>query len=409
MTEHWTRLPVRKGGHMSARTRVEQSPGLSRLLDERLSTLGDPVRGITIDGVAREGLYPLAANGVSTKPITEAARTFLQALTVEQRRQTLHSIDADEWRTWNNIHLNCWRHGIMLEDLSDATRKLALDLLAATLSARGFGQARDVMRLNGLLAVVSESPDEFGEWPYFLSIFGQPSDSEPWGWQLDGHHLNINCMVIGDHLVMTPTFLGSEPCDGGNGLLEGTRVFVTEERAGLDLIRSLDDSQQSRAVTRPSIHPDDLPQELKHPFDGRMVGGTGHDNAVVPYEGVTASDFSDAQRRLLLSLIGTYVGWTREHHADIKMREVNAHLDETWFSWMGATSDDGPFYYRVHSPVVLIEFDHHPGVVFDNPVPSRNHIHTIVRTPNGGDYGVDLLRQHHERYDHSHGTHKPRR
>ena len=85
MTEHWTKLRVRKGGHMSARTRVDQSPGLSRLLDERLSTLVDPVRGITTDGVVREGLYPLAANGVSTKPITEAARTFLQALTGEQR------------------------------------------------------------------------------------------------------------------------------------------------------------------------------------------------------------------------------------------------------------------------------------------------------------------------------------
>ena len=28
-------------------------------------------------------------------------------------------------------------------------------------------------------------------------------------------------------------------------------------------------------------------------------------------------------------------------------------------------SDDGPFYYRVHSPMVMIEFDHHPGVVFE--------------------------------------------
>ena len=74
MTEHWTKLRVRKGGHMSARTRVEQSPGLSRLLDERLSTLADPVRGITTDGVAREGLYPLAATAASTKPITEAAQ-----------------------------------------------------------------------------------------------------------------------------------------------------------------------------------------------------------------------------------------------------------------------------------------------------------------------------------------------
>ena len=71
---------------------------------------------------------------------------------------------------------------------------------------------------------------------------------------------------------------------------------------------------------------------------------------------------------------------------------------------MGSATD-GPFYYRVHSPVVLVEFDHHPGVVFDNNVPSRNHVHTVVRTPNGGDYGVDLLRQHHERYDHSRGGH----
>ena len=86
---------------------------------------------------------------------------------------------------------------------------------------------------------------------------------------------------------------------------------------------------------------------------------------------------------------------------------MDRHLDETYFAWMGAASDDGPFCYRVHSPVVLIEFDHQPGVAFDNPTPSRNHIHTMVRTPNGGDYGADLLRQHHERFDHTHGTHAP--
>ena len=89
------------------------------------------------------------------------------------------------------------------------------------------------------------------------------------------------------------------------------------------------------------------------------------------------------------------------------MREVESHLDETWFSWYGGTGDDSPFYYRVHSPVILIEFDHHPGVAFDNDVPSRHHVHTVVRTPNGGDYGADLLREHHARFDHSHGRHDP--
>ena len=79
------------------------------------------------------------------------------------------------------------------------------------------------------------------------------------------------------------------------------------------------------------------------------------------------------------------------------------HLDDTWFSWYGGYDDHTPFYYRVHSPVILIEFDHHPGVAFDNEEPTRNHVHTVVRTPNGGDDGADLLRQHHEQFDHTQG------
>jgi hypothetical protein len=38
---------------------------------------------------------------------------------------------------------------------------------------------------------------------------------------------------------------------------------------------------------------------------------------------------------------------------------------------------------------------HTPGIVYDNDTPSRDHIHTVVRTPNGNDYGKDLLRQHY--------------
>jgi hypothetical protein len=54
------------------------------------------------------------------------------------------------------------------------------------------------------------------------------------------------------------------------------------------------------------------------------------------------------------------------------------------------------FYYRIHSPFVLIVFDHQTPV--GNPtlpanVLTRQHIHTAVRTPNGNDYGKDLLRQ----------------
>lgn len=39
----------------------------------------------------------------------------------------------------------------------------------------------------------------------------------------------------------------------------------------------------------------------------------------------------------------------------------------------------------------------HSGVFLTNRKPAKFHVHTIVRTPNGNDYGIDLLRQHYRR------------
>jgi hypothetical protein len=33
-------------------------------------------------------------------------------------------------------------------------------------------------------------------------------------------------------------------------------------------------------------------------------------------------------------------------------------------------------------------------------VPYREHVHSMVRTPNGNDYGKDLLRQHYISHPH---------
>ena len=406
--QHWTEFRLRGLPPMSARTETPMPPPLRPLVDERIALLPEPLRGVTTTGTPIEGLFPLHSTGVETRPMAEAAQAFLAALSPDQRAKAMFPLDAAERRTWINVHMYLFRHGVLLDDLPVATRHLALELMRSTLSARGYGLAQDLMRLNQFLADFTGSPDEYGQWAYFVSIFGDPSNGEPWGWQIDGHHLNLNVTIVGDQLVITPLFFGSEPTSIHAGPYAGTQVFVTEEQAGLQLVRSLDASQAAKAIVRTSIHPEDLPRELQHPFDGRMQGGAFHDNAVLPSMGVKATDLSDTQRRLMLNLASVYVGYTREGHNEYRMDEVEAHLDETWFSWMGATDDHGAFYYRLHSPVVLIEFDHHPGVVFDNEVPSRNHVHTLVRTPNGGDYGADLLRQHHDQFDHSHGHHHPR-
>ena len=404
----WRRFGIASLPSMSARTHVEHAPPLILdIVDERAAHLAESFIGVTTDGTARRGLRSLDDTHVSTSNVAEAAASFLRALTPEQRGRATFALDAVEWRMWINVHMNHFRHGVMLEDLSPSVRELGLDLLRTTMSQRGFHQARSIMRLNELLAELTGDRDAFGEWPYFISVFGSPGGSEPWGWQIDGHHLCVNAMVFDGRIVMTPTFMGAEPRRVRHGPLAGTSLFDPEEALGLDLIRSFDTSQRSRAIVFASIHPDEIAPSLQNLFDGRMQAGAFHDNLVAPHQGVAGNEMSDVQRRILRDLAGTYVAWRADDHAAVAMCEVESHLDETWFSWYGGTGDDSPFYYRVHSPVILIEFDHHPGVAFDNDVPSRHHVHTVVRTPNGGDYGADLLREHHERFDHSHGRHDP--
>ncbi len=389
---------------------------MASMVEASRAALREPLRGITNDGVLRPGLtklatpvgaggnHPLLAD--AAKRVVEAAQNFVQLLTHDERRQLVFPLDADEKRLWLNVHPNVMRHGLMLEALTVPQRDAAMGLMAACLSERGFQQARDVMRVNGMLVDLTGKPDEFGEWPYWVSFFGEPSPDQPWAWQIDGHHLNVNVFVLGDQMVLTPSFMGSEPCRIDSGPLAGLDLFHPEQHAGVQFMRSLNDGQLAKAVRFDSILNGTLPPELTHIIDGRMQAGAFKDNAVLPYEGLRGDALGDEQRRLLRHLIGTYVGWGHEHHSAPRMHEIDAHIDETYFSWMGRIGDDGPFYYRVQSPLVLIEFDHHPGIVFDNLEPSHHHIHTIIRTPNAGDYGIDLLRQHHDEFDHRHGDHE---
>jgi hypothetical protein len=80
------------------------------------------------------------------------------------------------------------------------------------------------------------------------------------------------------------------------------------------------------------------------------------------------------------------------------MTDIKRHVAQTYFAWIGDCDDDSVFYYKIHSPVVLIEFDHHSGIFLDNDEAEKFHVHTVVRTPNGNDYGIDLLRQHYGRF-----------
>jgi len=149
-----------------------------------------------------------------------------------------------------------------------------------------------------------------------------------------------------------------------------------------------------------------LPEGRRVQHDGLHLGGAYCDNRIIPYEGLKTDDFSDLQRRDLLDLIEEYLGTLPPGPLRAKMDEVERHFEDTHFCWIGGHEENQAFYYRIQSPVTLIEFDHHAGVFLNNPAPMNFHVHTLVRTPNGNDYGVDIIRQHYENAPHHKEYHK---
>jgi hypothetical protein len=371
-----------------------QSSVQQRSIAAEKSGLAEPFKGVTAAGTIVPNLYGIKSTGVSTAPVTKAAAAFLAALSAEQRKRTAFAVDDDEWRKWMNQHFYV-RQGVSFQEMSPAQREAGIAVLRAGLSARGLKQTRDIMRLNETLGELNNNDfEQYGEWKYHLTVMGTPSANEPWGWQLDGHHAIINYFVLGDQVVMTPHFAGSEPVIATSGKFKGTSVLQEEQNQGLAFARTLDEAQRAKAVlSAEKTRNNNLTEAWK-------------DNAVVPQAGILAPDLSDPQRKQLLDLIALFIGNMDDGHAKVKMSEVERHLARTSFAWVGKTEPGSVFYYRIQSPVVLIEFDHQTPanlrhLAKDPSAPNPEHIHVVVRTPNGNDYGKDLLQQHYVQHKHS--------
>jgi len=354
--------------------------------------LAEPYIGITTDGKIVPGLYPVESTGVSTAAVRSAAEKFLTSLTAPQRAKTMFPVDDPEWRKWMNQHFYI-RQGVSFKEMDETQRTAAFGLLQASLSTRGFDLTRNIMRLNETLAELSGDHEFLGEWLYFITIMGKPSATEPWGWQLDGHHAIINYFVLGDQVVMTPHFTGSEPVTATSGKYKGVSILQKEQNEGLAFLKDLSEGAQKKAILDFSKKGNN---NLTEAFK---------DNVVLDYAGVRVADLPTAHHARMLDLAELYIGNMDEGHARVKMEEIKRHIGETWFAWIGGTKPDSVFYYRIHSPVVLIEFDHQRPAnlaqfAADRTQVTQQHIHCVVRTPNGNDYGKDLLREHYRKHAH---------
>lgn len=361
--------------------------------DALASSLNEPFVGVVTSAGKQSDLFPVVATGVSTQAIKEAGAAFLQSLDTIDLAKVQFAVDDVEWRNWSNVDVGIFpRYGVSLEEMADSQKAAAWALIEASLSTKGLEGVRKIMRTEQRLLELNAEPIRYGEEKYYLTVMGIPHDNEPWGWQLDGHHLVINFFVLGDQVVMTPAFWGGEPVTIEGGRYQGSTILQDEQNVGLLFAQNLTADQLARATI----------SRVKD--RNNQLAAANADNLVLNFEGVKGSDLSSLQRIELLRLIELYISNMAPEHAQVTMAQIAEHLDDTYFSWIGETEANSVFYYRIHSPVILIEFDHQNpvGTPMKNPrgMPTRDHIHTVVRTPNGNDYGKDLLAQHLRQHPH---------
>ena len=303
-----------------------------------------------------------------------AALRFLVSLDASRTRQAIFPFAHAERLNWHYVPRR--RGGLALKDMTADARAAAHALLRAGLSAVGYAKASDVMRLEGVLrqletfGAFTRDPDN-----YAVTIFGTPGAAGPWGWRVEGHHLSLNFAVVpGRAVSVTPAFFGANPAEVPSGPLRGLRALRDEQDLGLALVASLDAAQRARATL------------AAEPL-GDIVSGPGREDRLRVPAGVPLGDLADASRALAVRLLETYARNMQGDVAERELRKIHgAGIGRVHFAWAGPVDAKRPHYYRLHGPVVLIEYD--------NTQNGANHIHSVWHSP-GSDFGADLLGAHY--------------
>jgi hypothetical protein len=344
-----------------------------------------------------------------------AARALLGAVSGEARTVLNPGFDDFDLesprRRWTYLP-ELERPGLPLRGMPDAQRKLAHELITASVSMEGYAKVVSVMAMEHVrraLTLVSAPAIAhlFDPERYCFRIFGDPGGPgerprAPWGWQLAGHHVSLNFTVAGDHLSVTPCMFGSVPASYG-----ALSPLEHEETEGFAFVDALSAEQRAQAVIWPRTPPDfatrivprigevELPDHVFPPEPSYRI--SDEDREALAYvrsgpRGISGASLTAKQLFALVDLVARFAGRLPAEVHEAEMRRVDAAgVENLWFAWAGGTERGAKHYYRVQGPGLLIEHD--------NTQSGGNHVHSVWRVP-GGDFGDDLLAAHYAREKH---------
>ncbi|WP_309714893.1 DUF3500 domain-containing protein [Armatimonas sp.] len=309
----------------------------------------------------------------TTKKIVEAADAFLATLSPEQRKAVSFAFtDTRQRANWSNLPSGLYRRaGLKMGDLTEAQQKAAQMLLQGILSKQGYQKVTDIVNGDEYLRQNDRMGERlnFGKAEFYLSFLGKPSQTSPWMFQFGGHHLAINATVVGKNITLAPSLPAAQPAKytlGGKTI----QPLGREMTKGFALVQALTPDQHKTAV--------------RAPYFIDLMLGPGQDGKTLAPEGIPGSQLTNPQKKLLMDLLGEWIGNLNDDDAAPKLAEAKANLDKTYFAWGGPTTTGSAAYYRITAPTVLIEYS--PQRMGGD---GTNHTHCIYREPSN-DYGAKL-------------------
>lgn len=312
--------------------------------------------------------------------MAEAARAYLDSLSPELRAQTMMPFDGEERVNWRFIPVDD-RKGVALREMDKAQKHLAEALLSAALSNQGIIKAHTIMSLDQVLLAM-EGPDGFFERDpekYYVSIFGEPSETGRWGFRFEGHHISLNFTIDDGQVASSPNFFGSNPALVMEGPRAGLRALSREEDIARDLMMAFTAEQRAVAIVN-----EQAPRDITT-SNSRTVMLEGDP------QGIRYGDLTGVQKEILDALVEEYAANFPEQIAQMRMEQFRANQDNLYFAWMGGVNPGEGHYYMIRTPVFLIEYD--------NTQNGNNHVHSVWRDY-AGDFGDDMLAAHYEASPH---------
>ena len=301
-----------------------------------------------------------------------AAVSLLGRLNEEQRALAARPFADEAARRWLEYRPR-HRPGACLAELTPAARKAAHRLLATGLSEHAYAQAMGIVALEEVLDSRERWQRGRHSGDYWVSVYGDPENGQPWSWRFEGHHLSVTMTVAGQEVSPAPVFFGANPACVSYAGRPVSRPLGPEEDLVRALLDAMSDQDRSAAVVAPLA-----------PADIRTATGPRASQGIEPL-GVAAAGLGPAARALLAQLAAAYLD---RLPAELAGRQA-ARLGESelHFAWEGPLTPGARHYYRVQGDDLLIEYD---------TTADGNHAHTVLRRPRS-DFGDDVLAAHYAR------------